>query len=542
VRIIQAHGEWVRDENGKPIKMYGAAQDITERRRAEEALKESEERFRQVYEGMAVGVARVSPASQIEAANEAYCRMLGYREEELIGKHLRDITHPETIEANLRKQAQLAAGEINHYRMEKRFIHKDGHVVHGILDANLVRDAEGNPLYSLGSVVDITDRRRMEEQLHQQERLAAVGQLAGGIAHDFNNILAAIILYAQMPLRRPDLPSAVRNALQTILKESRRAADLIQQILDFSRSGMMKTEALSLGAVVTETLMLLRRTIPEHIRLVTETTAHPCSVQADRTRIQQVLMNLALNAKDAMPEGGELRITVAPVKVAPQDEPPLPDMAPGSWVCLSISDSGIGMNEKVQDHLFEPFFTTKEPGKGTGLGLAQVYGIVKQHEGFIGVDTAVGEGTTFTIFLPLVDDRDEEDAADSGTTALRGRGETILVVEDAERLRRALRAGLEYLEYHVITAANGHEALETVSLQDVDLVLTDLVMPKMGGEELLRSLRAEDPNLRVIALTGHVMDRDVTELKAAGFADAVSKPFSIEDLSRVIRDVLDSEG
>jgi CheY-like chemotaxis protein len=366
-----------------------------------------------------------------------------------------------------------------------------------------------------------------------------VGQLAGGIAHDFNNLLATIILYADMVLETQDLSPRTERALETILRESHRAADLVQQVLDFSRRAMMETEACSLVAVVRETLSLLQRTIPEHVRLATEMTPLPCIVQADRTRIQQVLMNLALNARDAMPEGGELRIAVQRVTVAPGDEPLLPDMAPGAWACLTVSDTGLGMTEKVQEHLFEPFFTTKEEGKGTGLGLAQVYGIVKQHQGFIDADSALGEGTTFTIFLPLLEDRDEEDAAVTEAPPLRGHGETILVVEDAERLRRAVKAGLESFGYRVITAANGLAALEARSRHEVDLVLTDVVMPEMGGEALLRSLRTDDPHLKVIAMTGHVVETDVKGLRAAGFADAISKPFSIKDLARVVRNVLD---
>ncbi len=386
---------------------------------------------------------------------------------------------------------------------------------------------------------DTTIERQVQEQLYQQERLAAVGQLAGGIAHDFNNLLASIILYAQMPLREADLAPRTKHALETILEESHRAADLIQQILDFSRSAMMETEPLSLVALVEETLTLLRRTIPEHVRLATEMTRHPCIIQADATRIHQVLMNLALNARDAMPEGGELRVEVGRVALEPGEEPPGPDMPPGAWARLRVSDTGTGLSEEAQEHLFEPFFTTKEEGEGTGLGLAQVYGIVKQHEGFIDVDTAAGEGTTFDVFLPLVRDDYDGEAAEGEEVPPRGRGETVLVVEDAERLRQAIKAGLEMVGFQVITAANGREALEAVSEHKVDVVLTDVVMPHMGGKALLQRLRAEKPGLRMIAMTGHVMETDVQELRAAGFAEALPKPFSVEDLTRVMREVLD---
>jgi signal transduction histidine kinase len=386
---------------------------------------------------------------------------------------------------------------------------------------------------------DVTEEREVRRQLRQQEQLAALGQLAGGIAHDFNNILASIILYAQMPLADGSLSSQARESLRTIVKESHRAADLVQQILDFSRHAMIETEPLSLTRLVDDAFGLLRRTIPENIHLEAEMTARPCTVQADPTRIHQALMNLALNAKDAMPEGGELRLSVDRVHVASEKDAPVADMPPGAWARLTVSDTGTGMTEEAQDHLFEPFFTTKEPGKGTGLGLAQVYGIVKQHQGFIDVDTAAGVGTTFTLFLPLLEGEEDQEPSEFDVDASEGHGETILVVEDAERLRRAVEAGLTSLGYQVITAAHGRQALEVLVAQDVDLVLTDVVMPEMGGEALLHRLRAEAPELKVIAMTGHVMDADVSGLRQAGFTDALPKPFSIEDLTRIVRDVLD---
>jgi CheY-like chemotaxis protein len=378
----------------------------------------------------------------------------------------------------------------------------------------------------------------MQIQLRQQERLAAVGQLAGGIAHDFNNILASIILYAQMPLDADELPPKAKHACQTILQESHRAADLVQQILDFSRSAMVETEPLDLADLIQESLTLLRRTIPEHIRLVSEVTCRPCIIQADPTRIHQVLMNLTLNAKDAMPDGGQITIGLQSVRVAPDDEPPVPDMSPGAWAYITVSDTGVGMSDEVRSHLFEPFFTTKEEGEGTGLGLAQVYGIVKQHHGLIDVDTAPGEGTTFAVYFPLIQNGSEPGSEEEETVPLEGNGEKILVVEDADPLRQAVRAGLEAFGYRVVTATDGRAALETLVHDDIDLVLTDVVMPGMGGEELLKHLREQGHGTKVIAMTGHVVDIDVQGLRAEGFAEALPKPFSIEQLAAVVRRTL----
>ncbi len=385
---------------------------------------------------------------------------------------------------------------------------------------------------------DVTREQAIQKELQQQERLAAIGQLAGGVAHDFNNILGAIMLFAQMPLGSPDLSPRTTDALETILAESRRAADLVQQILDFSRSSMMETKTLSLTALAEETLGILGRTIPESIRLVRHLTPHPCTVKADATRIHQVLMNLALNAKDAMPDGGELRIAIDHVDVPSDDDAPLPEMGAGSWARMTVADTGTGLTEEAQEHLFEPFFSTKE-GQGTGLGLAQVYGIVKQHNGFIDVETARGEGTTFTVFLPLLEGVEAEGIVASQRRFWQAGSETILVAEDAEQLRRAIQNGLTSLGYEVLTAANGREALETLPEHTVDLVLTDVVMPELGGEALLRHLRSTAPDLRVIAMTGHATDTDIQQLRAAGFAEAIHKPFSIEKLTEMIRNVLD---
>ncbi len=393
---------WLKNTLGKPVGTIGVAIDITERVQAEEALRESELRFRQVYEHMAVGVARVAMNFRIESVNKAYCQMLGYSEEELVGKHLREITHPEIVEENLHKQSQLAAGEIDHYRIEKQFIHKDGHTVYGILDANLVRDAKGKPSYFLGSVLDVTERVWMEEQLRQQERLAAVGQLAAGIAHDFNNIMATIVLYTQMIARSSNLSSQERERVKVINDQAWHATRLTEQILDFGRRAVLKRYPLNLRPLLEEHVKLLRRTLPEHIVIKLACASDEYLIHADPTRIQQMLTNLAVNARDAMPEGGTLNIALAQVVVKEGQDPILPEMEAGNWIRLTVADTGSGITSTALPHIFEPFFTTKEPGKGSGLGLAQVHGIVGQHGGHIHVETQVGKGTSFSIYLPAL--------------------------------------------------------------------------------------------------------------------------------------------
>jgi CheY-like chemotaxis protein len=293
--------------------------------------------------------------------------------------------------------------------------------------------------------------------------------------------------------------------------------------------------------VVKEAVVFLRRALPENVRVALNVPPRRLVVEADPTRIHQVLMNLAANARDAMPEGGELCFSMTRLEVAEDETPLVADMPHGEWVRLSVSDTGVGMTDEVCENLFEPFFTTKEEGQGTGLGLAQVYGIVKQHQGFIDVETEVGKGTTFTIYLPLAEGVRPDAEVEMEGRPPRGRGETILVVEDAARLRRAIKRGLESVNYRVVTAANAEEALEVQRREAVDLVVTDIVMPDRSGKTLLRDLRSEAPDLKVIAMTGHVLNAGSPPLELAGFTDLIRKPFSIEDLAVVVRDALDAD-
>ena len=385
---------------------------------------------------------------------------------------------------------------------------------------------------------DVTERIETTRRLRRQERLAAIGQLAGGIAHDFNNLIGSITLHAQLAERVVDeRPEAVHENLEVIVEESRRAADLVDQILDFSRRQVIDTESLDLGPFVEEMAGILRRTIREDIRLVVETPPHPCVVDADPTRVQQVLLNLATNARDAMPHGGLLRIVVECAWSALDEN----GKSGRRWVRLIVSDTGTGMDEETRKHVFEPFFTTKRPDEGTGLGLAQVYGIVKQHGGRVEVETAPGEGSTFTVLLPVAEGADRRKDGTSDPS-IRGSGETILVVEDTERYLRALREGLESLNYRVLTAADGQEALETLSGEQVDLLLTDLVMAEMGGEALLRRVHREVPDLKAVAMTGFARAGNGRALREAGFTAVVGKPFSMQRLASVVHDALNHRG
>ncbi len=383
---------------------------------------------------------------------------------------------------------------------------------------------------------DVTREREVQQRLQTQDRLAAVGQLAAGIAHDFNNILAVMTLYTQMALQSPQLPSRAREHLTTVAQQAERAADLIQQILDFGRRSVMEPRPLALVPFLENLVRLLQGALSEAVRVELVYGSDEYTVNADATRLQQVFMNLALNARDAMPEGGTLRIGLERMQVGTGQPPPLPEMPPGEWVRVTVADTGVGIPSDVLPRIFEPFFTTKPLGQGTGLGLAQVYGIVKQHGGYIHVESRMGQGTTFFLYLPALPTSRPGEGPPTGSSPEQGRGETILVVEDDETTRRAMVEILEMLNYRVLEAANGQEALETFDRHggEIALVLSDLVMPEMGGRTLFQALRQRDASVKIVVLTGHPLGEGMEGLQAQGVVDWVQKPFSLEELAEAV--------
>ena len=384
---------------------------------------------------------------------------------------------------------------------------------------------------------DITAEKERQRYQQVQEQLATVGQMAAGIAHDFNNIMGAIVLYAQLLRNDPQLTSKHHKYVDVIHDQSRHAADLIRQILDFSRRAPMEMAALDVVPLIKEMTKLWERTLPENLHLEFGYDRNECIVYGDPTRLQQVLMNLALNARDAMPHGGTLSFQLAALSLTPSQVPPLPDMAPGEWLQLSVRDTGTGIAPEHLPHLFEPFFTTKQPGQGTGLGLAQVHGIVKQHDGSISVESQPGQGTKFVIYLPIYDAELAPTLTVVSHQTEPGAGESILLVEDNEALRMALADSLEGLGYRVFLAANGIEALEILAQQTNGflLMLSDLVMPGMGGVELSRLARSRYPTLKIVIMTGHPLSESEDELRQAGIEGWIRKPFTMTELNEYIQ-------
>lgn len=390
---------------------------------------------------------------------------------------------------------------------------------------------------------DVTEERSLQERIYAQERLAAVGQLAAGIAHDFNNILTGIIGFADVLLTESTFPYEDRQMIEGIFESGMRAAHLIRQILDFSRKSYSAMKPLGLSVFLAELTQFIRRTIPENIKISLRCDPNEHVVVADTTKIQQIITNLALNARDAMPEGGVLSFSLSRLNVAHSQIPPVPDMPDGEWVVLTVTDTGTGITSETIPHIFEPFFTTKEPGKGTGLGLSQVYGIVKQHNGFIDVHTEMGVGTSFIIYLPA--GRNEEAVSDkvSDLEMPEGKCETILVVEDNAAIRNLIHRKLTKLNYQVLTANNGREALLLFEEKQhkIKLIITDLVMPDMGGVELSKTIRSKNSLVKIIAISGYPLCFEEKDILDTNFFECITKPFHIITLVQAVSDALGSE-
>ncbi|MBN1317272.1 MAG: response regulator [Anaerolineales bacterium] len=390
---------------------------------------------------------------------------------------------------------------------------------------------------------DVTLELESQKRIHQQERLAAVGQLAAGIAHDFNNLMSVIVLYGQLMLKEGGILPKTRDRLGTIIRQAKQATDLIGQILEFSRSSNLERKPLKLAPVLKEQVKLLERTLPENIKIQLSTITDEIEINGDPTRLQQMIMNLVVNARDAMLEGGVLNISISKVPVEKMINcvitGPVQTSSP-DWIRLDVSDTGTGIEAGNLTRIFEPFFTTKEQGKGCGLGLAQVYAIVQQHEGHLAVESELNKGTTFSIFFPPVGNLPAPLVDESQGRLTMGHGETILIVEDNPLTREAVRDGLDVLNYSVIEAQNGREALTILNCQSesIDLILSDLVMPEMGGKALTRALEDLGITIPLVILSGHPLNEKMEELESIGVAAWLEKPPDLERLASVVAGVL----
>ncbi len=390
---------------------------------------------------------------------------------------------------------------------------------------------------------DVTDLREIWQRSQQQAQLIVVGQLAAGIAHDFNNILSILSLGDQMILMtEPELKPQNKDRLENNLHQIERGSQLINQVLDFSRISTLESKIFDLLPLIKEITIMLERMLPENIQLELQALSPTCVLQADAARIQQVLMNLVINARDALPNGGHITITIRHLTIEPGQPTPLPDLYPGHWIRIQVTDDGVGIPEHILPHVFEPFYTTKPQGKGTGLGLAQVYGIVHQHNGALNITSNPEEGTAFDVYLPAFEapQNEMDDTQMENEQLALGTSETIMIVEDEAMLRQNLGELLQLLDYQVVDAANGREALTVFdeNREVIRLVLSDLVMPEMGGLDLCRQLRQRDEQVPIVIMSGYSSEVNAAELEELNVGAFLQKPMQPEALSQIIENLL----
>lgn len=540
-------------EGGRVIRMIGSSMPITSRKRAEEALRESEERLRLAVQASNVGLWDWELATNRVSYSREWKAQLGHEEHEISDdfSEWQCRVHPDDLAATLEKVQRYLAAPRGPHEVEFRMRHKNGSWRWIYVRAELLCDPGGRPLRFLGCHLDVTERRLLEEQLRHSQRMEAVGQLAGGVAHDFNNLLTVIQGNAELLREEAGLSPAEREeTLSELSSAAERAAVLTRQLLTFSRRQRLEARPLDLNSVVQNLFSILQRLIGEDVRLRLELAPAVVAVHADPGLLEQLLVNLAVNARDAMPAGGALLVETSQVQIA-AGAPSPPEAKPGPYARLRVTDSGTGIRPEHLSHIFEPFFTTKEVGKGTGLGLATVFGIVQQHGGSVRVTSELGQGSCFEVLLPSATP-DTASAEPTPSPAARSlpapRGtEAILLVEDEEPVRKLVQRVLTQTGYRVFTAASGSEALLLLEggALAVDLVLTDLIMPGgVSGQDLGRLLREQRPELKLLYMSGYAGDigaRNVSDrLHLPSDARTLTKPFTPASLLDSVRACLDA--
>lgn len=555
--------------------------EIQERMRVEDALRTSEERFRLLVAGVdEYAIFLLDARGFVISWNAGAERSNGYAATEIIGQHF-SCFYPTEDVANGRPGIELTlAADKGKCEVEGRRVRKDGSRFWANIVITALRDEHGN-LKGFSKITrdmteqkrvedqlrrahdelehrvqertlelartnrelqdEIQNRNRIEEQLRQAQKLEAVGRLAGGVAHDFNNLLTVSNGYCDILMSGMNDPDTSRVMLEQIHRAGDRAAALTQQLLAYSRKQILQPREFCLSELVRGMEKFLIPLIREDIKFITTLDPQPCRVKADPHQIEQVLMNLAVNARDAMPRGGRLTIATQHVELGESFQSEFPEVRIGPYVQLTVTDNGVGMDQETLEHVFEPFFTTKELGQGTGLGLAMVYGIVKQSGGHIQVTSKPGQGTCFQIFLPRLRTEAVQLTPTVGTSSLVSGLETILLVEDEEAVRTFLEVVLREAGYHVLAAANGESALELSARYSapIDMLVTDVVMPGISGGQVAEALRGSRPEMRVLFLSGHTEDALVHHGVRNAKAAFLQKPFTAAAITRKIRNVLD---
>jgi PAS domain S-box-containing protein len=539
--VVQTYSKNIRfGERDKEILTFVARQlaSAVEIKRNEQALRRSEARYRSLVQSSVYGIYRSSLEGRFLDVNPALITMLGYGspEEVLLLDPEKDIFEQPDEHARLIEEFRRS-GRLDGFEVKWR--RKDGSAITVRISGRAVSSAD-EPADVLEAIAeDVTDRRALEDQFRQSQKMEAVGRLAGGVAHDFNNLLMVISGYAEVILNEVAESTDLHEKGKAIQLAADRATTLTRQLLAFSRKQLLELKVVDVNAIVQDMERLLRPLIGETIQFLTVLAPQPAHTRADAGQLEQVLMNLVVNAKDAMPAGGRLTIRTEQMTVDEHHKRSPQFIRPGVYVTLSVSDTGTGMDRETQSRIFEPFFTTKEKGKGTGLGLSTVYGIVKQSGGYVMVQSELGRGTTFQIYLPLVEGAAEKHSVSVPHAALGG-SETILLVEDEESVRGLVRDTLSSKGYRVLEGENGEAGVAAAAGHDgkIDLIITDVVMPGMGGREMVKRLIESRPGTKVLYLSGYTEDAVISEGSTERGTAFLQKPFTLQSLSRKVREVL----
>ena len=528
----------LRDSDGRTTGTFAISQDLTEKRRLEQRAA----RLAHALENNSEMICLGDETGKAVFVNKALLRSCGYNQSELLGKGFHETLlspgNPPSLAHEIQKGI-IAAGRWSGECLQRN---KDGRDVPVALSVGVIRGDDGRVTGSFGISQDITEKRKLEEQLRRAQKMEAVGQLAGGVAHDFNNLLMVIIGYASDLTDRLEAGSALRREANEIAKAGQRAATLTRQLLAFSRQQVLEARVLNLNSLVEDLKKMLGRVISEHIEMVTSLDPALGEVKADQGQLEQVIINLAVNARDAMPSGGKLTIETSNQTIDETFTRQHPPMTPGQYARLSVIDTGIGMDAATLARVFEPFFTTKEPGKGTGLGLATVYGVVKQSGGFIWASSEPGKGARFDVYLPLVQAHAPEKISHGNIDRPREGSEKILLVEDDEALRDLIVESLRNWGYDVLQAANGTDAMGIAREKsgEIDLLLTDVVMPGMNGPQVAEKVVSLNPEIKVLFMSGYA---DLGPEHREFFGKErrlLQKPYRMPELARTIREVLET--
>ena len=524
-------------------KGSGYRQAIQKLQRSEELLKVSERKYRSLVESIPDIIFALDMDGSITYIGPRWKKILGHDESEVLGKYFIDFSSPDEHAFLIQVFKEVRNEKKSVENIHWQYLRKDGQIRYFSGSAAPILNEQGKVVGAMGIARDITEHKKLEEQLLQAQKMESIGNLAGGIAHDFNNLLGGILGYASFAKKKMKVGDPLFHSLACIERSAGQAAELTKQLLGFARRGKYQVKPINCNVLIQDLIQFLKRTIDKRIILDVELDSHLDLIEGDETQLQQSLINICLNARDAMPSGGTLKIVTGNQTLSKGIAFKQRGWKEGDFVKITLSDTGGGMNQEIQSQIFEPFFTTKEPGRGTGLGLSMVYGIIQNHGGYIDLKSEPGQGTSFELFLPAVPEVIIEEFSPLPPEPFNTKGsETILIVDDEEVIRQLGADILEDEGYRIILASRGEEAIQIYQdhRDDIALVVLDWVMPGLGGKETFFKLRDINPKIKVLLSSGYSTNKEVGEILKEGVEGFVQKPYRDEELIKQVREILDA--